>query len=141
MSCPPQVRAAGRSANGALGVTASFDRSHCRISAIAVCSGAPIYETSRVNRTGFTRQYTFLSIGVRSDPDRHPRATPSFELTKRFICTLDASCELPCLGAGLTIDARVAILAKEHEIFVIAPFSRVLSRTTGRGGWRVASSE
>ena len=33
------------------------------------------------------------------------------------------------LGAGLTIDARVAFLAKEHEIFVIAPFSRVLSRT------------
>ena len=62
-----------------------------------------------------------------------------FELTKRFICTLDASRELHCLGAGLTIDAHVAILAKEHEIFVIAPCSRVLSRTTGCGGWQVAS--
>jgi hypothetical protein len=32
----------------------------------------------------------------------------------------------------------VAILAKEHEIFVIAPVSRVLSRTAGCGGWQAS---
>ena len=73
-----------------------------------------------------------------SAPLAHRNALPAGP-TKRFICTLDASRELHCLGAGLTIDAHVAILAKEHEIFVIAPFSRVLSRTTGCGGWQVAS--